>query len=408
MGWLLGKLLQRLLTNDNEDSASGNIIAMLIPVFVFIGDGLGFLLLIFIPLFVLISLPLILFGLLGGGSTQTKADLLGTYQNMPTVVRHEIDNWIDYTKQNVYFDEIIINDDYNVDPNMLMCIDAVRYKQDFRFITYDGIYNTCCAFFTKDYSVVTHTVSVDYYDPVLDDEGIPVVDEKGVPKYTKTTVDEERYQLTINVKMRSLEFVFQDLGVDPQAVYYMYNNTYLYQASDFKEITPEEIRARKLLMDTVPVTRQELIDTGYQLLGKVPYFWGGKSPAGWNDQWGVNTLVSAPGSPTSGTMRPFGLDCSGYVDWVFKTANVTNALGGDTSYIWNQSYPVSRYELKPGDLVFELYPGTPGSNHVGIYVNTLNGVNYYLHCASGKNNVVYDSYSNFRYYRRVFVKFKGD
>ena len=40
------------------------------------------------------------------------------------------------------------------------------------------------------------------------------------------------------------------------------------------------------------------------LVGKVPYFWGGKSPAGWNDEWNTQKLVTAAGSTTRGIPMP--------------------------------------------------------------------------------------------------------
>ena len=48
------------------------------------------------------------------------------------------------------------------------------------------------------------------------------------------------------------------------------------------------------------------------LVGKVNYFWGGKSSAiGWDNEWGKLKTVSAEGNKTTGTKRPVGLNCSG-------------------------------------------------------------------------------------------------
>ena len=58
--------------------------------------------------------------------------------------------------------------------------------------------------------------------------------------------------------------------------------------------------------------RKQVVLTAYQLLGKVNYFWGGKSLVlGWDSRWGTPMEVTAAGSSSSGTVRPFGLDCSG-------------------------------------------------------------------------------------------------
>ena len=61
------------------------------------------------------------------------------------------------------------------------------------------------------------------------------------------------------------------------------------------------------------------------LVDKVDYFWGGKSLVlGWDDRWGELTEVTAEGSDTTGTEQPYGLDCSGFVDWAFY-----NTSGGE-------------------------------------------------------------------------------
>ena len=70
------------------------------------------------------------------------------------------------------------------------------------------------------------------------------------------------------------------------------------------------------LPDDLDPLRETIVLTAYQLLGKVTYFWGGKSLVlGWDNRWGTPTTVTAPGSGSTGKVLPFGLDCSGFVDW---------------------------------------------------------------------------------------------
>ena len=53
--------------------------------------------------------------------------------------------------------------------------------------------------------------------------------------------------------------------------------------------------------------RRAVIETACQLVGKVNYFWGGKSLVlGWDSRWGTTMQVTAPGSSSSGTYRPTG------------------------------------------------------------------------------------------------------
>lgn len=148
--------------------------------------------------------------------------------------------------------------------------------------------------------------------------------------------------------------------------------------------------------------RQDVIRTGLTLVGRVPYFWGGKSAPGWNEAWGTMRLVTAEGSRSSGTYRPYGLDCSGYVDWVFETAGVGSLLAGGTSYQWEASEPITAADLQPGDLAFLQPPSASGVNHVGIYVGKNgSGKNLYLHCSSGADGVALNDYGGFRYFRRA-------
>lgn len=75
------------------------------------------------------------------------------------------------------------------------------------------------------------------------------------------------------------------------------------------------------LPDNLDPARKAVVETAVQLVGRVSYFWGGKSlTLGWDDRWGVPTEVTAAGSGSTGTVRPFGLDCSGFVDWTFYNA----------------------------------------------------------------------------------------
>ena len=52
-------------------------------------------------------------------------------------------------------------------------------------------------------------------------------------------------------------------------------------------------------------TRKELMRAALSLVGRVPYFWGGKSAPGWNEAWNTPRLVTAAGSSSSGTIRPY-------------------------------------------------------------------------------------------------------
>ena len=162
------------------------------------------------------------------------------------------------------------------------------------------------------------------------------------------------------------------------------------------DLSPEEIQEiiKKLPAD-LSEERKQVVLTAYQLLGKVNYFWGGKSLIiGWDSRWGMPMKVTAEGSSTTGTVRPFGLDCSGMVDWVFY--NVTDGSyvighGGGASSQHSYCTDISWSDAQPGDLVFY-----PGDSHVGIVCGfDGNGNVLIIHCASGYNNVVVTGKSGF-------------
>lgn len=144
---------------------------------------------------------------------------------------------------------------------------------------------------------------------------------------------------------------------------------------------------RNLPADLTP-ERREVIKTACSLVGKVNYFWGGKSLVmGWDSRWGTVQKVTADGSPSTGTYRPYGLDCSGFVDWVFYNATDGSYVighGGGAASQHTYCTAISWADALPGDLVFY-----PDDTHVGIVVGwDENGNILIVHCASGYNNVV--------------------
>lgn len=144
---------------------------------------------------------------------------------------------------------------------------------------------------------------------------------------------------------------------------------------------------RNLPADLAP-ERRAVIKTACSLVGKVNYFWGGKSfVVGWDSRWGTVQKVTADGSPSTGTYRPYGLDCSGFVDWVFYNATEGNYIighGGGAASQHTYCTAISWADALPGDLVFY-----PDDTHVGIVVGwDENGNILIVHCASGYNNVV--------------------
>lgn len=127
------------------------------------------------------------------------------------------------------------------------------------------------------------------------------------------------------------------------------------------------------------VTRMDLARTASGLMG-LPYLFGGKS--------------LKVGAPTN------GLDCSGFVDWVYFQCFGKGVSGGKipdgismagTAMQFYASREISASELKIGDLGFYYDPAKlePGKvNHVGIYIGKINGIDAFIH--SGGSFFGYD------------------
>lgn len=145
----------------------------------------------------------------------------------------------------------------------------------------------------------------------------------------------------------------------------------------------------------VSETRKAVVRQALTLVGKVNYFWGGKSLViGWDNRWGQPMEVWAAGSPSTGTIRPYGLDCSGFVDWVFYNVSggsyvIGHGGGVATQHVYCQD--ISWDQAQPGDMVFY-----PDDSHAGIVAGWDDAGNIQIvHCASGMNNVVITGSSGF-------------
>ena len=214
------------------------------------------------------------------------------------------------------------------------------------------------------------------------------------------------------------DVVLDAFGIDPDAPYDNFGITYgeaisnmatalqktLYgaqggsQGGESVPLTDEELIAF-VERQNCNETRKHILSTALSLVGKVPYFWGGKSDAGWNDEWNTPKVVTATGSSATGTILPYGLDCSGYTDWVFKTAMGVSIKAGSWNQ-WDNSYAITEAELPPGDLGFMAVPGTVPVNHVLIYAGkNEDGAQMWVHCTSG-SGVVLNSPDYVEYYRR--------
>lgn len=153
------------------------------------------------------------------------------------------------------------------------------------------------------------------------------------------------------------------------------------------EPTGAALEAWERLPEDLSVERRMVVTYALALVNRVDYFWGGKSLVlGWDDRWGEMMEVTAEGDDTTGTERPYGLDCSGFVDWAFYNASGGSYIpgqGGGAAAQHGQCADIPWEEVQPGDLVFY-----PEDDHVGIAAGRDGqGRLLVVHCAADAGGV---------------------
>ena len=153
------------------------------------------------------------------------------------------------------------------------------------------------------------------------------------------------------------------------------------------EPTGEAMEVWERLPDDLSMERRMVVTYALALVDKVDYFWGGKSLVlGRDDRWGELMKVTAEGSATTGTEQPYGLDCSGFVDWAFYNASGGRCIigqGGGAAEQHANCVDIEWDEVQPGDLLFY-----PGDEHVGIAAGRdWLGRLLVVHCAAGTDGV---------------------
>ena len=153
------------------------------------------------------------------------------------------------------------------------------------------------------------------------------------------------------------------------------------------EPTGEAMEVWERLPDDLSMERRMVVTYALALVDKVDYFWGGKSLVlGWDDRWGELTEVTAEGSDSTGTEQPYGIDCSGFVDWAFYNASAGEYVigqGGGAMEQHANCVDIEWDEVQPGDLLFY-----PEDEHVGIAAGRdWLGRLLVVHCAAGTDGV---------------------
>lgn len=165
--------------------------------------------------------------------------------------------------------------------------------------------------------------------------------------------------------------------------------------------------------------RKEIVLIADAMLGKIVYEWGGKPVnTGWNDRWDEEGR---------------GLDCSGFVQWVYWTALQEYDKDLVSTYsIANNKREIRYNELQPGDIGMKYEDGSGYldangnihqtkeeaqeknkemgideepkqiTNHVGIYAGKNEyGEAVWIHCSGDAATVVKDTFYEFTCFYRI-------
>lgn len=162
-------------------------------------------------------------------------------------------------------------------------------------------------------------------------------------------------------------------------------------------LSPSEIA---FYMDKMPLDtsaqRRRVVKQALQSVGCIPYYWGGKpSTSGFTgNQFG--TLIT----PDTNGRALRGLDCSGWINWVYWTALGTSLPAESTSGLTNCGMAIERENLKPGDIIIK----TGEDAHVFMFLSWAeDGSMYVIHETGGIiNNVTVSRYNvHWPYYRSL-------
>ncbi len=142
-----------------------------------------------------------------------------------------------------------------------------------------------------------------------------------------------------------------------------------------------------LLPEGTSDARRLLIQQALQSIGGIPYYWGGKPYGPGYEGNGFGTIVTP--DYRGRTLR--GLDCSGWISWVYWTALGRELPYQSTGGLCSLGRGISREALRPGDIILR----TGKNAHVYMFLAWAgNGSMYLIHETGGiTNNVTVGIYN---------------
>lgn len=164
-----------------------------------------------------------------------------------------------------------------------------------------------------------------------------------------------------------------------------------------KPLTQEEINYyMNRLPNDLSDERKNVVDTALRSVGRIPYYYGGKTSRG---GYTKNYFGSKVRSDYKGRCLK-GLDCSGWVNWVYQTAFNRQIISSEgTIKLASVGRKITRKDLLPGDIIVR--PGI--DSHVMMFLEwAQDGKMKVIHENGSVNNVsigTFDAY--YPYYRRI-------
>ena len=151
-----------------------------------------------------------------------------------------------------------------------------------------------------------------------------------------------------------------------------------------------------LLPENLSAERRELIRFALESVGRVPYYWGGKASS---PEYTGNLFGALVEPDPKGRIKK-GLDCSGWVSWVYWSVTGERLAAESTAGLIHCGSPVAWSQLKPGDIIIR----TGDEAHVIMFLAwEENGRILCIHESSGAaNNVTVSSLdANWEHYRKL-------
>ena len=226
---------------------------------------------------------------------------------------------------------------------------------------------------------------------------------------TFLTIDSKNSLFSVDNKYGNRGFNFKGdwHGWDPYKKYYARLLSYKKKEKEYglgisklqfiEPLTQEEINyyLSRLDKDLSP-NRRAVIETALKSVGKIPYYYGGKTH---NFGFKANAFGSKIAADYKGRCLK-GLDCSGWVNWVYGTTfNKYIIKSEGTNKLAGEGTKILRKELLPGDIIVR--PGI--DSHVMMFLEWAPGGKMtVIHENGAVNNVsigTFDAY--YPYYRRI-------